>query len=738
MAAAQPLEDDGVSPYVHELGDALARVKGAALATFSLSGLAAEVRLLGTALWVIVRRPGSGGVALRIAAMFGEVECSAAGKADQGHARLTLRSALGQHDVEITANDTDFALLRATVRFNPAYPVKMPAIPRDLYVLDETDDPLGAKGEVLAQQRGPNSGLLFLRFDQPAFGTVLYFQNFTALNGYFNATGTNPIDSVGGEWPELGYRAPTPPDSEEAKPLQPGETVVIYDGLLAFRHDAPDGEQSTARHFLQLLGTVYQAIDHPPTVYRDWVWRSERTLKDLDQAPEATISHYGHRYVHPYTASEYPDVMVQMSVVAALHDWGRWTGEAHPLEAEFMAGMGRFYDPKLKTLRRYLPNVGDDKDADAVDSWYLYHPLVNLGFLALDGDARARQLFFDSIDFGIKAAHHFDYRWPVQYKVGDFSVITETAEVDGRGQTDVGGIYAWVMLQAFELTSEPRYLNEARAAIDAAIGLGFAINYQANLTAWGAAACMRLWRITNSSAYQDQSYVYLASFFHNCEIWESEIGHAAHYSNFLGVTCLQDAPYMAMYECFESFSAFNHLLEDSGPGFNPAARLLVAEYCRYVLHRAWFYYPDALPAEAIADEQREANGHVDRNLSFPLEDLYADGQQAGQVGQEIYGAGAALVFATRSVQIIQDAPFRIYCDHFSHPVERIGDQAISLTLLGGETSRAGLSVVRNKRRKMPTVTIITAAGEEIAAVAAGEDRIDFSVPANGRLMLKWE
>src|SRR3546814_20838901 len=77
--------------------------------------------------------------------------------------------------------------------------------------------------------------------------------------------------------------------------------------------------------------------------------------------------------------------------------------------------MGRFYDPKLKTLRRYLPNVGDDKNADAVDSWYLYHPLLNLGKLALAGNARAKRLFLKSIDYGIRAAHHFDYKWPVQY-----------------------------------------------------------------------------------------------------------------------------------------------------------------------------------------------------------------------------------------------------------------------------------------------------------------------------------
>src|SRR3546814_5756849 len=122
--------------------------------------------------------------------------------------------------------------------------------------------------------------------------------------------------------------------------------------------------------------------------------------------------------------------------------------------------MGRFYDPKLKTLRRYLPNVGDDKNADAVDSWYLYHPLLNLGKLALAGNARAKRLFLKSIDYGIRAAHHFDYKWPVQYDVTDFSVITEAADADGRGQTDVGGVYAWVMLQAFELARSEEHTSQ--------------------------------------------------------------------------------------------------------------------------------------------------------------------------------------------------------------------------------------------------------------------------------------
>ncbi|HET8613411.1 MAG TPA: hypothetical protein VFL92_11660 [Sphingomonas sp.] len=378
---------------------------------------------------------------------------------------------------------------------------------------------------------------------------------------------------------------------------------------------------------------------------------------------------------------------------------------------------------------------GDDKDADAVDSWYLYHPLMNLGRLALAGDEQARELLLKSIDFGIEAVHHFDYKWPIQYKITDFSVIVEAAG-DGRGQTDVGGMYAWVMLQVYELTREERFLHEAQAGIDAAKGMRFNLNYQANLTAWGAGACLRLWRITNDASYLQQSYVYLASFFHNCVLWESEIGGAANYNVFLGASCLQDSSYMAIYECFDSFAAFEYFLKDSGPEIEPAARALVSEYCKYTLDRAWFYYPDALPQELLATKQR--NGHIDRARSFPLEDLYVDGQPAGQVGQEIYGAGAAFVFATRAFHTIAEAPFRLFCDYFILTSERTGERAITLRLDGDQDYTANLRLVRLKRRKLPRVMLATGGGDELKPERVTKDRIDFEVPANERFVLAWE
>ncbi|MGF7151962.1 hypothetical protein FHS96_005630 [Sphingomonas zeicaulis] len=728
-----------VTPNFLSLRDAL-RAVDEPIARFDMGELRVEIRAVHDSVFALIRRPGAGGLAIRAAYLNASFSCKSVRAKSGEAARIAVTSGMGEHEIMFVNSREALERLRITVRLTPATDLILPFAPRDIYPLGTDDDPLRAAGTIEASQRGLNAGILYFRIDEPAFGNVLYLQNLTALNDYFRATGAKPKEVVGGEWPELGYLLPTP--EADACPadvsLKQGEPVTLSDVILVFRHEAPPHERESARQFVQMLGSAYKMLDLPPVQFRDWADRAERAAGDLAEAPEATIRHYGNLYVHPYTAAEYPDIMVQMSVITALHDWGKWRGEPHPLEAKLKKGLRKFYDPKLKTLRRYLPNVGKDKNADAVDSWYLYHPLLNLGILALDGDEDARALFLDSLDFAIRAAQQFDYRWPVQYDITDFSLIEETAPADGRGQTDVGGIYAWVMLQAFELTDDKRFLDEAKAAIEAAIGLRFNINYQANLTAWGAAACMRLWRITNRDVYLEQSYVYLASFLHNAVIWDSQIGHAAHYETFLAVTCLQDAPYMAMYECFDSFAAFERYLDDGGPDLEPEARMLVSEYCKYALSRAWFYYPDALPPEAISQKQRETNGHIDSELSFPLEDLYPDGQPAGQVGQEVYGAGAAFIFASRAFHHVEGAPFRVYCDYLVRGIERTGDRALTITLHGGEACTANLRLVRLKRRKLTKSTVTTAEGDMVRPHETSDDRIDYHVPADGRVIVSWE
>jgi hypothetical protein len=112
-------------------------------------------------------------------------------------------------------------------------------------------------------------------------------------------------------------------------------------------------------------------------------------------------------------------------------------------------------------------------------------------------------------------------------------------------------------------------------------------------------------------------------------MWNCSYGSAKKYDTFIGVGPLHEASYLAPYEESESFAACLTYLQTAGDQTPPAIRYLMAEYMKYLLHRGRFYYPQELPAKAIAKKAKE--GHIDRKLWVPLEDLRTGWQQSGQV-----------------------------------------------------------------------------------------------------------
>jgi hypothetical protein len=721
----------GFTPRTLEVERELGAAKRA-LHRRDMGDLLVEVRPGADTLWFIVRRAGHGAVAFKTVRNAGPITIS--GRATKTGGAWRAEGASGVFTVRLEViSDT---LMRLSVSLKPAADLLVPFWSRDIYPLGADDRPTRAIGRVEASQRGLNTGLCYFCVEKPAFGSVLYLQDLTSLNDYFAATKTKPDGVVGGEWPELGYQPPTAPmgNSPPVEPLKAGVDVVISDALIAFRPGCEDGERSSARLFVEMLGEIYPHLTRPEAQCHDWVSRCDHTLRDLASTPDVVIEHYGHKYLHPYVDAEYPDSMVQMSVVTSIREYGRAIGKDQPLADDLLAGVGRFYDKELGSIRRYLPNVGDDKDADAVDSWYLYHPLMNLGRLALWGDAKAEKIFRDSLDFAIKAARHFKYVWPIQYNVKNFSVITPSRNEQGLGQTDVGGIYAYVMLQAHELTKDDRYLMEARNALKALEEVRFDLVYQTNLTAWGLVACAKLWKIDQSESALSQSLVFLAGFFHNCEIWDSRIEHARHFTNFFGVTCLHDAPYMAAYECFESFAAFDEYLQIVGDSLPGHVRMLCTEFRKYSLDRGWYFYPDALPPDAVATDKIR-NGHIDRKLSFPLEDLYGDGQPAGQVGQEIYGCGGAFVFAARGFHKPAAAPFFVFSDYPCVVAPGDGDD-IFLKFQGPPGFIGRLRLSRAARRTMPRISVRANETTITASRREAEFR-DYRVPADAQVRISW-
>lgn len=614
----------------------------------------AELRLGDDSLWAIIGGVGGTAISLRCAwAPGASLELQSDEKAED----IVILSSLGTYRVRVSTPAANANILRVTTRLTPSDDVKVPWWPRDLFPLGSDNDPAASNGEILAAQRGLNTALLYGRLDAPAEGSFFYLQDLTALNDYFNMTGTEPDGVVGGEWPELGYCIPATRD----KPLLKGEEVAIYDTFL--RIDPQDVSEKTveARIFLEHQAAVYPFLHRPEPQFHDWPGKAEQTLQDLAESPLLTTTDGGFRYLRPYVDAEAPDSMVQVTVTNMIWEYGNWKEDVPALLEEFEAGIYRFFDPQVGAVRRYLNTVGPDKDADAVDSWYLYHPLQGLAKLAHKGDEQAKKIFLASMDYAIKVGQIFEYEWPITFKMSTLQ-IKEASREPGKavGQTDAGGLYAYVMLEAYEFTGEERFLEEAKRAICKTKDMEFEVVYQTNLTSWGAAACMRLWKVTGERFFLDQSYVFLASFAHNCAMWEPSIGKVREPQLFLGATCLHNGPYIAPYECYESFCAFHECLALAEDDLPDMVKLLLVEFIRYALERGWWFYPASLQETSLAHSPR--NGEISRDLAIPLEDLYVNGDAAGQVGQEVYGCGAAFAYASYAFHKL-DEERMLFCEY---------------------------------------------------------------------------
>ncbi|MBW8881900.1 MAG: hypothetical protein JF615_10930, partial [Asticcacaulis sp.] len=197
------------------------------------------------AFWAVIRRPERGGIALRTFPIMGAYDLETVSTNDRG-GEWKVSTHSGCYNIVVQA--TDDGVLRITSRLTPSHDLLVVFWPRDLYVLDPHDDPRPARGQVEAGQRGLNGGFCYFTLEEPDFGNVLYMQNFSAMNDFFNDTKTKPDGVVGGQWPELGYQPPgspmafTPP----LDPLKKGKTYVISDALVRIHGDARIDEFESA------------------------------------------------------------------------------------------------------------------------------------------------------------------------------------------------------------------------------------------------------------------------------------------------------------------------------------------------------------------------------------------------------------------------------------------------------------------------------------------------------------
>jgi len=691
--------------------------------------------------WLVVTWPGGSRTAFRLAYSPNDrLQISVSEKSDP-EIHLNIGALIGKYRVIIQLPTDAQPVLRYTTMLTAAAPLLFPFWPRDIVPLGSTADHL-ATGNIYVKQVGTRSGQLY--FSQAKAGSVFYLQNLTALADYNQQTETSAGETVGGVWPEIGFSLPP---TIKNKALETGKSYVLSDALVAFSEEIPKDERAQIRQYLDMLATVYLALPKPRTNYKHWPDILQKGLADLTDNPgcwaQVDGNHYFNAYVCDYATP--PEIMVQLAVLLPLLDYVEWNDSQLEFMKKVKEGLPAFYEEKYRTVMRWHPKMADKMEGEEeqkkpliMDAWYLHHPLLNLSRLALKGDEVAKKLFIDSLEFAIKVAHHFDYNWPVFYKVDTLEVIKAETQPGMGGEKDVPGLYALVMLQAWELTGEKRYLAEAERSAQRLSGLGFELFYQANNTAFSAGALLRLYKITKKELYLELSYLCMANIFKNVQLWDCNYGYGKNFPKFFALFPLNDAPYTAVYEEQEVFCAFHEYLRlAKDVEIAPSLRLLLAEYIRFLVDRAVYYYPTMLPKEMLSEDVK--TGEVDPNLWIALEDLHDGWEKSGEVGQEVYGAGNAFGILPRHYMQVEEAGLMIYTDYPTYGFSPRKHRPVTFRLAGDGRLSSRLMIVKTGRAKLPELTV-TIGGSKLKLegkkVTGGN--FEFEVAGDAEVHINWK
>ena len=653
---------------------------------------------------------------------------------------INLATMIGIIEIDINTGEDAFPFLTFKTVLTPKTDLYLPFCTRDILTAQSASDSSKSWGELHLSQIGTRSGIAYFSKEKSMF-RVLYLQNLTALSPYAEQTGTTLSGVVSGQLPEIGLSLPVTTE----KPLKKGQKVVISDAYICLKPmEARNSDLSL--DYLDLLAAAYLLMPRPDTHYLEWPEILKKGLKDLIENPGCWSMVGGNSYFNAYV-SDYetpPEIMVQLAVLLPLIDYVEWSGEDLGIIKRIKNGLPAFYSKKLKTIARWHPAAEDKLKGDeeqkmpmVMDSWYLHHPLLNLSRLALKGDHTAEGLFLDSIGYAIKVAHKFKYEWPVFYKMDTLEIIkAETADGEG-GEQDVPGLYAHVMLQAYELTADKKYLREAEKSAKKLEAIGMKIMYQANNTAFAAGALLRLYKITGNQRYLTSSYRCLASIFQNVQLWDCNYGFGKHVPTFFALFPLADAPYTAAYEEQEVFCAMHDYLKHAeGIEIMPSIRLLCTEFIRYLVERAPYYYPPMLPKEMISEEVK--TGEIDHKLWIALEDIQDGNIQSGTVGQEVYGAGNAFGILPRHFIRLDKEDFLIFADY---PITalRHGKQSVSFRLQGDEriSCRTRIVPVNGIKNLSRIDFTLVADGKELKAIRGKKGELESFVSGNAKVGISW-
>src|SRR5215211_3434879 len=223
-------ETVGVSPWMLSLLDELGSERKAPHWTYSLNDFSFEIVEGTQSLWIVARFPAGNEIAFRAAyCPDGKLEIDEIQQIDAG-IEVQISSTLGGFRLQVEFPNPERPMLHCKTMISPVAPLVIPFWPRDVIPLGKEEDLADSEGVIFARQEGPRTGLVYFSLTRPKGGAVLYFQNLTSLNDYAKQTETSLTDTVGGEWPELGFSLA----ATTKKTIEAERETVISDAYVIF------------------------------------------------------------------------------------------------------------------------------------------------------------------------------------------------------------------------------------------------------------------------------------------------------------------------------------------------------------------------------------------------------------------------------------------------------------------------------------------------------------------------
>ena len=224
--------------------------------------------------------------------------------------------------------------------------------------------------------------------------------------------------------------------------------------------------------------------------------------------------------------------------------------------------------------------------------------------------------------------------------------------------------------------------------------------------------------------------------FRNTQLWDCNYGHGKNFPKFFALYPLNDAPYTAAYEEQEVFCALHdYLTHAEGVEILPSVRLLLAEFIRYTVDRAVYYYPPMLPGEMLEEETK--TGEVDPKLWIALEDLQDGWLKSGTVGQEVYGAGNAFGILPRHYLRIPGEEFMVYVDYPTASFKVAKEKSVSFRIAGDARLKCRLMLVKMSKNKLPEVEVsIKGRKELLSGKPAAGGNLEFRLSGDCQVSIK--